>query len=272
MNSSYLDDVALIQLFIKGKAHLASNEKLRVQSALDTDQLLARNGQILAIAQLKAEPPEIRVRHQSTYAELLDKTLRSHNFLPPSAESISGFTRYENYAGPEGYKLYCEPARLLWRQWWLRYRQNRPQFLDMELLLFTHQQWYPIRHIVFSSSTLFVTTYRGETAHQGEDLVIWAEKATPKANQPSPSLVGNRRQNRTVRSPASSSSAAVTVTQQAAVSKLKAAPVVAHQGMLPQTLRQVARYEAGKIYIKTALGELVVEGTNLRCQLTNMSA
>ena len=264
MNSRYLDDVALIKLFIKGGARLAANEKLRVQPAHETDQLLARNGQILAIAQLKANPPEIRVRNQSTYTELLDKALRSQNYLPRHAQNVSGFTRYEYYPGPEGYKLYCEPARLLWRQWWIRYRQSRPQFLDMELLLLTHQQWYPVRNIVFSNSTLFVTTYRGETAHRGEDLVIWAEKETSTAKKGPQSYLGTQRRKRHAPSPASPTTASVSQ----ASGKMPDIPNGMNPCKLPATWSQVVRCEAGKVYIKTALGELMVQGADLHCQFT----
>ncbi|MGF1521858.1 MAG: hypothetical protein ACFBSF_05995 [Leptolyngbyaceae cyanobacterium] len=281
MKSSYLDDVALIELFIKGQAHLAANEKLQVQSTLDVEQLLSRKGQVLAIAHLKASPPEIRVRCQSTYTELLDKTLRSQGFLPPSPDDTAGFICYERYKGPEGYQLHCEPARLLWREWWIRYRQNRPQFLDMELLLFTHNQWYPIRNIVFSNGTLFVTTYRGETAHQGDDLVIWAEnKALPARRSRFISGRGTPRQQPTaahqtstdkpLAAPRSQTSAPGTLKplpSQSAIASASSAVVNRGNCSVPQAWRTVARCEAGKIYIKTAIGELVVEGANLRCQL-----
>ncbi|MEL7314762.1 MAG: hypothetical protein AAFN08_07395 [Cyanobacteria bacterium J06559_3] len=279
MKSSYLDDVALIERFIEGQAHLAANEKLQVQSTLDTDQLLSRKGQVLAIARLKTDPPEIRVRSESTYTELLDKTLRSRGFLPPRAHNMAGFVRYERYKGPAGYQLRCEPARLLWREWWIRYRQNRPQFLDMELLLFTHNQWYPIRNIVFSNSTLFVTTYRGETAHQGDDLVIWAENKTPQARRSRP-ISGTRAQLQRqpgqtpvntrpspTRSPLSAPQISQSEVSQPAVSTAKGTAVNGNNCSLPQAWRSVARCEAGKIYIKTALGELVIAGTDLHCQL-----
>lgn len=176
MNKNCIDDVTLIRLFIAGRANFAANGKLRVQSALDTQQLLARSGQILAIARPKAEPPEIGVRPQSSYTALLDRTLRAHSFLPLGTGQSKGFARYRYHLAPEGYQLRCASARDLWREWWMRYRQKRPQGVQIDLLFFTQQKWYSIRDIVFSNSTLFVTTYRGETAHQATDLVVWAEK------------------------------------------------------------------------------------------------
>ena len=282
MKSSYLDDVALIKLFISGQACLAANEKLQVRSALETEQLLTRNGQILAIAELEAKPPEIRVRCQSTYTELLDKTLRSQGFLPPKSEIKAGFRRYEYHKGPAGYQLHCEPARMLWREWWIRYRQHRPQFLDMELLLFTHDQWYPIRNIVFSNSTLFVTTYRGETAHQGDDLIIWA-KAKALKNRRANSLAGKggQRQKQTATpSPQTATNATLSsrsprpsVPRPSMVSASQSAKSGSNVTVtakatcnLPQTWRTVVRFEGDKLYIKTALGELMIEGTDLRCQ------
>lgn len=74
------DDLDLLRLFIAGNGQLASNESLKVQVALDTHQLLTRNGKMLAIARMNIEPPEIQVRPQSSYAELLSKTLQDHQF------------------------------------------------------------------------------------------------------------------------------------------------------------------------------------------------
>lgn len=268
MKSSYLDDTTLIKLFIKGQAQLAANEKLRVQTACDTTQLIARNGQILAIAQLQVESPNIRVRSQSTYTELLDTILKSHNFLPSGSEDAAGFAQYRYYEGPPGYKLHCESARLLWRHWWIRYRQSRPQFLDLDLLIFTHQQWYPIRHVVFSNSTLFVTTYRGETAHQGDDLVLWADKQTSRAKKTTLSpRTKTQRPKLTTRphTPAASTSSPTESLPTTARNSLTAESVATCP--LPQALQQVARCEAGKIYIKTALGVIVIEGKDLSCHL-----
>lgn len=267
MNSGYLDDAALIKLFVTGQVQLAANANLRVQSALDTSQLLASNGQILAISRPKTDPQEIGVRPKSKYTELLDKTLRESSFLMVGVVNSQRFIRYNFQSAPAGYRLYCEPARLLWRQWWIRYRQTRFGFLQMDLLVFTQQQWYPVRNIILSQSMLFVTTYRGETIHQQEDLVIWAEKvadATERLTQlPATAQIQSKDAQAVTAKPLGSSiSDAKPRMQPRAPAKL--ATVV---GELPKHLQQIARYEKGKLYIKTALGEVVVEGANLRCTL-----
>ncbi|MEO0535515.1 MAG: hypothetical protein AAF215_16790 [Cyanobacteria bacterium P01_A01_bin.123] len=199
MNKNYIDDIALIRLFVTGRANLAANEKLRVQSALDTYQLLAHNGQILAIAQPKASPPEIGVRPQSDYVDLLDKTLRAHSFLPIETDRSKGLTRYKYYGAPVGYQVQYSRARMLWREWWIQYRQRRPQSLQTEFLILTQQQWYPIRDIAFSHSTLFVTTHRGETAHRGDDFVIWAEKVADQDDEPTQVLTAAQVQGKATR-------------------------------------------------------------------------
>ena len=267
MNSGYLDDAALIKLFITGQIQLAANANLRVQSALDTSQLLASNGQILAISRLKADPPEIGIRPKSRYAELLDKTLREYSFLMVGVVNSQRFIRYNLQSAPAGYRLYCEPARLLWRKWWTRYRQTRFGFLQMDLLVFTQQKWYPIRNIILSQSMLFVTTYRGETTHQGEDLVIWAEKVAEATETPTQLPAKAQIQGLAANACAAKPSRPSTSDAKSRMQPRAPAKPATVVGGLPRHIQQIARYEKGKLYIKTALGELVVEGANLRCKL-----
>lgn len=259
MNDSYLDDDVIIQRFIEGRAHLAANEKLRVQSALDTEQLLARNGQILAIARLQETPPEVLVRKKSSYSQLMDRALQSSAFLPVRSNAPQGFSRYIYHTVPEGYQPHCAPARVLWRQWWLRHRQGRPSLVELDLALFTKGDWCPIRNIIFNHSTLFITTHWGETAHHGEDLVVWAEKKASTGQQER--RLGVLRNRKTASSVLGS--------------KGKPGPISSSQvsgiPAIPATLQQVVRQEAGKLYIQTAVGEVVIEGTDLRCGLTTLS-
>lgn len=280
MPKSYLDDLTLIRSFIKGEAQLAVNDKLRVQSALNTDQLLARNGQILAIAKLKANPSQIRVRQESSYAELLDKTLRNHNFMPTGATDASGTVSYEHCQGPEGYKLFCEPARLLWRQWWLSYRHSRSSAMNVDLLIFTKQKWYPIRTIEFGRGTLFITTLRGDVALQGEDLAIWAEKDASLAQDQrvTQMAAAARIQSKVAGAPVGNSRPAAATATATAPSPTTAQTSQPHYtpgvagatvtaSRIPRSLERVARNEAGKLYIQTNVGEVVIEGVNLRCRL-----
>lgn len=264
MNQNQLDDVSLIKLFIQGKASLATSEKLRVQPALDTEQLLARNGQILAIARLQAKAPEVLVRPQSSYTQLISETLQSQAFLPGAPDSSTGFLRYQYHEVPNGYQPRCAPARVLWRQWWLRYRNGRPRLVELELILFTYGEWQPIRNIIFNHSTLFVTTHRGETAHQGEDVVVWAEKTTPIANGTIPRLRTALHSHRQRSRPSGDAPVPPSC-------PLPPPAIASRQDLSPH-LQQVVRQENGRLYIRTSAGELIVEGSNLRCQLKTRSA
>lgn len=256
-----MDDSSLIRLFIQGQAQLAANEHLRVQPALDTEQLIARNGQILAIARLQITPPTVHVRPKSTYLKLIDRSLRSQAFFPVKSKAPQGFLCYRYYTVPAGYKPKCAPARLLWRQWWVRHRQGRPRLAEFDLALFVHGDWCPIRNIIFNHSTLFITTHQGESAHQGEDLVVWIEKDTSPATAFTPRSPTYPRSRQRVYAALNKRKA-----QYPGASCLQPVSSALVEGLqaLPQPWHRFVREEAGKLYVKTPLGELRVEGTNLR--------
>lgn len=255
MNNSRLNDEALVQQFIEGQTHLAANGRLQIRPALDTRQLIARNGQILAIARPQKTPPAVFIRPKSTYTPLLDRLLRSSAFFPVTSDAPQGFLCYQHHTVPKGYQSQCGPARVLWRQWWLRHRQGRPPLAELELLLFIKKNWRPIRKIIFNHSTLFITTQCGETAHQGEDLVVWAEAAAPASR--------GAIQNRAAVSRRAVREAVETPTPSEAAFAVAPPP-------LPTHLRQIVRQEAGRLYVETPLGELVVEGVDLRCHLKTL--
>ncbi|MEM0979533.1 MAG: hypothetical protein AAGH78_04580 [Cyanobacteria bacterium P01_H01_bin.58] len=277
MNRDNLDDLTLIRLFITGQGNLTTNGKLRVQSALDTHQLLARNGEILASSCMSNDPPEVQIRPHSPYTQPLHKTLLAHEFLPIGTSSTTGFARYEYHAVPEKYQLCCLSARTLWQQWWMRkrQRQNRADSINMDLLVFTQKAWYPIRDIAFSNSTLFIKTYRGETGHQAEDLVVWAEAQPETQEEPTQFMTAQQIEARASNS-RKPEHAAPCLSHPPTVKKTPSAPSPLPQvGDLPQYWRRVVRREDGKIYVKTTLGVLMIEGADLSCQLhqryTNMA-
>jgi hypothetical protein len=102
MKTTGLDDIQIIRNFIDGHGTLMANRSLRVEAAFDTQQLLARSGQILATYRLQGQSVQILVRPESSYANLLQQTLRTFDYLlmGQDAQTWASSGRYPNRAMP----------------------------------------------------------------------------------------------------------------------------------------------------------------------------
>lgn len=144
--------------------------------------------------------------------------------------------------------------------------RQRPGLFEMDFLIFVHDAWRPVREITFSNGTLFITTYRGETASQGEAPLIWADKLAKATAESATSLLEPEDE----RSPAEASEQKSPSRRQPSSGvPASSAPVPtgAATSSFSQRLQQVTRYRDDKLYVKTAVGLLVVEGHDLRWRL-----
>jgi hypothetical protein len=253
MSKVYLDDVEIVRQFIEGEGALTANESLRIQVDLDTTQLLARNGQVLAIARLQSSPSTVLIWAQSDYAALFHQVLEAYEYVPVGEDAQTRFQIYEHHTVPVGYQLHCDEARELWRQRWLQRRHSPTALRPYELQLLKAGEWSPIQEIVFNQDTLFVTTPLGETVHQGNDLLVWIEQqAEANGDEPTQFLTAEM--------------AAEQGYLKAATPPQRQPPIRPHHAA-PVPLDQIVRSKSGKLYVRTALGELVIEGSNLNCRL-----
>lgn len=260
-----LDDLTLLQLFASGDATLEANQSLHVQPANDLRQLLGRKGLLLATAYDAAMPPRIEVRRDTDYTAVLHQVLLDHHFVPIGQELDSQVLCYAYSPVPQGYHLNYTPARQLWKQWWIRSNRQAKRKLQLDLFVLTKNKWYPVRDIGLSSGTLYVETLRGETAHHGDDMVVWLEKDTEEEAD----------KTRILASPAAAPSPATQTQPVDASSQSPStpAPTVAPASVLltdpvlkraTPTMASVVCTREGKVYVKTAAGVLVIEGDNLK--------
>ena len=264
MSSSSLDDLTLLQLFVSGDATLEANQALRIQPANKERQLLGRKGALLATAYDAALPPRIEVRRRSDYTDLLHQILIDHHFIPIGQGLDSQVLCYAHCPVPEGYRLHYTEARQLWKQWWLRSSRQGKRNLQLDLFVLTQDKWYPVRDIGLSNGTLYVETLRGETAHQGEDMLAWLEKDVAEATE----------ETRVWAAPTASAPVTPAPTPRPAAPPQVEAPVQAPPATVLPPLSAPARVESalasvvctreGKVYVKTAAGVVVIEGDNLK--------
>ncbi|UBF25648.1 hypothetical protein K9N68_29485 [Kovacikia minuta CCNUW1] len=281
-----LDDATLIQQFVKREVTLVSNQNLRVESAFDSVQLLAKRGGLIATIKQVKGIDIFAVRRSSEYGQQVHESLVDNNFIPTKKLDKSEFWQYEECQPSPGYKLHCTAAKFLWKEWWTSVRYSNRNAIQTDLLIRVRDTWYPIREAVCSQGLLYITTLVSEFVFQGSDQIIWLSKLpnqplerqpklTPVSpqppappgdrNPPSPPLgqpffkhPGGGKDLPAHVSPSTPTEVPLSRTQEDSE----------HSTYRPD-LREVVEIRQGKLYIMTALGEVVVEGTNLKFRLND---
>lgn len=279
--SQHLDDLSLLRQYLRQESTLLANPNLRVQPVADAVQLLSRTGELLAVAKFNQLPASVSVRPESAYEPLLKKLLLAHSFLPTGQCEDHQFYCYQYHLIPEGYTLNATPAMALWKSWWGRQRRFLGNASQTDLLMFTRQKWYPVREMVCDKGSLFIKTWVGETAHAAEDLVVWLEIEEQDSDDDKtqfffPQPAGEtsiKPQSSEVKQPSAAQAELDTRTlQQSPAPKTAQSSPKPTSTPSPVELQQVARYHNGKLYVRTALGYVVVVGSELRCGLNPKSA
>jgi hypothetical protein len=267
-----LDDTTLINKFIRGEVSLAANQNLRVEVAFEVVQLLTKRGILLATASLEGEHQTrtIVVRQNSDYWQLMHRLLAESRFMLIEPAEQSGFVKYEERPVPAGYKLYCTEARQLWKAWWTNIRHGNRHSIQLELLIFQRNTWYPVREIACNQGTLFVKTLAAEIALQGNDLIAWLQKGESPIDQhldqklPVPQPTTQKVSVSEAVSPSRS------IEFNGAVESKPTRP--AAQMVAGADLSTVIRHSQGKLYVTTALGEVVIEGIDLKVWLNSLES
>ncbi len=273
-----LDDAALISKFVKQEISLASNQGLRIESAFDSVQLMAKRGGVVASIKLVENVPVAMVRSGTNYASLIHCILLENNFLPIS-DLNNALQQYRKTDIPAGYKLNCTEARALWKEWWTHMRYANRNTIQMELLIAVRSTWYPIREIVCSQGNLFIKTLGNELIFDGGAQICWLNRlataseqspgsgsAPPIASAPAaPASTPTRLQSLSSQ-PAPPIKRTVEATTPVSPPTVTPGPATAEVGntAFRPDLRQVLKMRQGKLYITTALGEIIVEGSNLK--------
>lgn len=256
-----LDDLTLMQWFVSGDATLEANQSLRIQPANKLRQLLGRKGALLATAYDAAMPPNVEVRRDTDYSDVLHQILIDHHFVPIGQGLDSQVLCYAHYPIPEGYRIVYSQARQLWKQWWTHPSRLNNRHLQLDLFVLTEKQWYPVRNIAINSGTLYVETLRGETVHHGDDMMVWLEKDHDEVDQtcllepPVPKAEPIQLVKQPPPPPPMTP-----FPRPAAPTPATAAP----QATVDPTLAPTVYALDGKVYVQTAVGLVIVEGDNLK--------
>nr|MDJ0705586.1 hypothetical protein [Leptolyngbyaceae cyanobacterium MO_188.B28] len=100
-----LDNASLIEDYIQGKVCFEANPELRIETIDNRVQLLEKNGKLLAIKDLQADPVTFLVRHDSNYTGLIQQSLHRHCFAPDRGVDNIRLVPYRKFSVPPNYSL-----------------------------------------------------------------------------------------------------------------------------------------------------------------------
>ncbi len=180
---SCFDDATLIHKFILGEGELLSNPHLRVESAFDMVQLIAKKGGVLAVIKQNCQIASVLVNLSSPYLRLIHGILLKHSFVPLGKLENKVFLKYEYHQIPAGYEINYTSAKTLWSKWYTQTYRSRKQAIEIDILVLIRSAWYPIRNISYTPGEFFIETLVGELHLHNEDRVVWLNKIQVKPNQ-----------------------------------------------------------------------------------------
>jgi hypothetical protein len=179
-NISQWDDATVIRRFAQGEAQPLINQNLRIDSAWKTVQLTTLNGELIGVLKQSDEHPYALIKYDSKYWDLIHQILLDNNFVPVGkSNNQPGFFQYQQHDVPKGYKIRYTEARVLWKTWWPRQRRKRKYEIQLDMLVFKQNKWYPIQDIIVNDAIFDIKTLIGEITLSMSDKIVWLEKIEP---------------------------------------------------------------------------------------------
>ncbi len=168
-----LDDNQLIEKFVQGSNQLLASDNLRLEVNGGLSQLLARNGDPIAIMYLQNKPKTVIVKHSSPFLELIDRLLIERDFVMFGDATRPGFIEYKHYVTPAGYRIWNTDPAVLWKKWWPTERFQDKQRFNMDILVSFKNNWYPVQNITVNAGKFTIKTIAGQLILTREDKVLW---------------------------------------------------------------------------------------------------
>jgi hypothetical protein len=167
------DDTKLVEKFVQGSNQLLASANLRLEVNGGVSQLMARNGDSIAILYLQNKPRTAIVKHNSRFLELIDRLLIDRSFVLFGDASRPGFVEYKYFVTPAGYRMsYTDPS-ILWKKWWPTEKFQDKQRFNMDILVSFKNNWYPIQNINVNSGNYTIKTIAGQIFFKRDDKVLW---------------------------------------------------------------------------------------------------
>ena len=170
-----INDLKIIHEFVKGKTQFLSNSNLCIESDYTKSQLFSTNKKLLAIIRVVNKTRSALVRQESEYCELLEEVLQKSSFIPIGTEK-AGLITYEQHEIPLGYTLQYTQAVNVWEAWYPRQKQEIHDS-RLDILMFFHKKWHPIKEITIEEDSLLLKTLYTEIKLDTQQQVVWICKS-----------------------------------------------------------------------------------------------
>lgn len=251
------DNIVLIKKFLEGKASLLANRELRIEQAQNEIQLLTTQGILLAKGRFTARFPNVVIRISSDYWALIHQFALEAGFIPLNLEqqrsSGATFAQYDYHSVPAGYQIHCQAASAFWKTWWVNHRQLQL----MDILLLCNKRWYPVKHMLCDTGTIYVKTWRGEQTLSLSDIVVWLDRNTQE-QRPKITLRKHRNQDK------------LAATEYPYHADLQTTQST--QSQVSADLQRLIQTDGNRLIVQTVLGPVIIEGQNLTYTLARKVA
>ncbi len=168
-----LDDHKLIEKFIQGSNQLLASANLRLEVNGSLSQLMARNGDPIAMMYLQNKPRNLIVKQNSPFLEVIDRISIERDFVLFGDATRAGFIEYKHYVTPAGYRIWYTDPSILWKKWWPTERFQNKQRFNMDVLVNLKDNWYPVQNINVNAGNFIIKTIAGQLVLKRDDQVLW---------------------------------------------------------------------------------------------------
>ncbi|HEY9691625.1 MAG TPA: hypothetical protein V6D15_05445 [Oculatellaceae cyanobacterium] len=171
-----VNDLTIIQEFVKGKRQFLSNSNLCIEGDSTKSQLFSTSQKLIAIIRVVNNVRSALVRQKSEYCEILEQVLQKSRFIPISTEK-EGLIAYEQHEIPLGYTLHYTQAVKVWEAWSPRQKQEIKHDSRLDILMFFHKKWHPIKEMSFEQDRLLLKTLYSQINLDSQQQVVWVCKS-----------------------------------------------------------------------------------------------
>ncbi len=230
-----VDNETLIRQFLTTPSEqvvLRSNLDLRIEPVTPgASQLVSRQGEVVAKFVHGGQPATVSLYQDTSFTTLVGEVLAELEFLPQRELTEPACVDYQHCPILSGYCPSFEAARRLWKTWWMGGQADQA---IPDVLVWWQNQWVVVADISFAAfpdGEITIQLGNGQAWTLSPNQKInWLQRETNNPGLTAPELANPSAQASTV-------------------------------------MREIIQFQANQVIIQSSLGEIKIQGENLRCWL-----
>lgn len=244
------DNESLLHVFLDSQELPSSsvhNGDLQLQ-ALGGDrwQLSTIPGQVIALLEKDGEARQVRLYPDTPFRDAVAEALIQHHFYPHPTQPGTP-QRYDYVNVDPNYQATYGTSRQLWKTWWMTLK-NQPEDVTPVLQVLENNQWYSVQEISFvaqpQNGILIQRSGETDVILPADAHIAWIQKID---ELPSAFLTADD----------------TNTPEQEIIEATQPEPTQVEPDW--HALGEIITYQTGVLRIQTRVGELAIEGENLRC-------